>query len=134
AALARARAQVHLAHDGEAVRRDGHRSADIEPEATAALLAAFDMLDRPAEVGPILVQWPQRPLAPEPEIDALVLSAVATHWRLHHVDGLLDWILPEVSASVERLHRAHRKGRLHTAALRRRAADGLANAAAMLVE
>lgn len=133
-ALARARAAINLAHDGELVRRDGHRSPDIEPEATAVLLRAFDVLDRPNEVGPILVQWGERPSDADPETDAMVLTAIATHWRLHHVDGFLDWTMPQAAAAVERLDRAHRKGRLDTAGTRRRAASALENAGAMLAE
>ncbi len=132
--LARARAAIHLASDGEVVRRDGHRSPDIEPEATAILLRAFDQLDRPNEVGPILVEWTERPLDPTPEHDIMVLAATATHWRLHHIDGFLDWTMPQLAAAVERLDRAHRKGQLDTVATRRRATNALDDAAAMLAE
>lgn len=133
-ALARARAAINLAHDGALVRRDGHRSPDIEPEATAVLLRAFDVVDRPNEVGPILVEWSERSLAPDPETDAMVLTAVATHWRLHHIEGFLDWTMPQVAAAVERLDKAYRKGRLDTAGTRRRAASALEDAGAMLAE
>lgn len=133
-ALARARTAIHLASDGEVMRRDGHLSPGIEPEATAVLLRAFDVLDRPNEVGPILVDWAERPPAPEPETDAMVLATAATHWRLHHIDGFLDWTMPELAAAVERLDRAHRRGRLDDAATRHRASIALEDAGAMLAE
>ena len=133
-ALARARAAIHLSSDGERFRRDGHRSPDIEPEATAVLLRAFDVLDRPNDVGPVLVGWADHPLDPDPENDTMLLAATASHWRLHHIDGFLDWTMPQVAAAVERLDRAHRRGRLDTVALRRRAAAALDDAGAMLTE
>jgi len=48
----------------------------------------------------------------EPAVDALFLRVVARHWRLHRIDALLDWLLPEVAAAVERLDRADRRGQL----------------------
>lgn len=131
-AVERARAQIHLAYDGGAVRRDGHRMADLEPGATEVLLGAFDLLDRPADVGTVVARWTDRLVDPPPEVDALVLSVVARHWLLHRVDPLLDWMLPEVAAAVERIARADRKGRLSGTALRRRAVEGLAAASEML--
>ncbi len=131
-AVERARAQIHLAHDGEAVRRDGHRTPDLEPGATELLLGAFDLLDRPADVGTVVARWTDRLADPHPEIDALVLTVVSRHWLLHRVDALLDWMLPEVAAAVERIARADRRGRLDSTASRRRAAAGLAGAAEML--
>ncbi len=132
ASVTRAQTQVHLAHDGVAVRRDGHRSPDLEPGATEVLLGAFDVLDRPAEVGSVVARWTERLVDPAPEVDALFLTTVARHWRLHRVDALLDWMFPEVAAGVERLDRAHRRGRLSSVASRRRAARGLADAALLL--
>lgn len=131
-AVERSRAQLHLAHDGEAVRRDGHRMPDLDPGATEVLLGAFDLLDRPADVGTVVARWTDRLQDPTPEVDALVLTVVARHWLLHRVDPLLDWMLPEVAAAVERIDRADRKGRLAGTATRRRAVDGLAAAAEML--
>lgn len=131
-AVERARAQIHLAHDGEAVRRDGHRMGDLEPGATEVLLGAFDLLDRPAEVGTVVARWTERLVDPSPEVDALVLTVVARHWVLHRVDALLHWMLPEVAAAVERIDRADRRGRLSSTASRRRAVEGLAAAAEML--
>ncbi|QXC62872.1 hypothetical protein KSP35_08855 [Aquihabitans sp. G128] len=131
-ATERARAQIHLAHDGTAVRRDGHRMPDLEPGATEVLLGAFDLLDRPADVGTVVARWIERLVDPTPEVDALALAVIARHWRLHRIDALLDWMLPEVAAAVERLDRAHRKGHLTGTASRRRAADALASAATML--
>ena len=121
----RARAQIHLAHDGEAVRRDGHRSPDLDPGATEVILGAFDVLDRPAEVGVVVARWADRMTGAGPEVDAMVLTAVARHWLLHRVDEMLDWMLPEVAAAVERIDKADRRGRLRTVASRRRAAEGL---------
>lgn len=132
AAVERARAQLQLAHDGRAVRRDGHRSPDLEPGATELLLGALDVLDRPADVGAVVARWSDRLASPAPEVDALFLAVVARHWLLHRADALLDWMLPEVAAAVERLDRADRKGRLDGTALRRRAAAGLVAAATML--
>ena len=120
-----ARAHLHLAHDGEAVRRDGHRSADLDPGATEVILGAFDMLARPADVGVVVARWTDRLSGNDPEVDAMVLTAVSRHWLLHRVDDMLDWMLPEVAAAVERIDKADRRGRLGTVAARRRAADGL---------
>lgn len=130
-ALARARAEVHLAHDGEAVRRDGHRSPDLEPGATEVLLGAFDLLDLPGDVGSVVARWVPRLADPAPDIDAIFLRVVARHWSLHRADALLAWMLPEVAAAVERLDRAHRRGRLSPAG-QWRAADALRAAAAVL--
>lgn len=132
AAVHRAQAQIHLAHDGVCVRRDGHRMADIEPGATEVLLGAFDLLDRPADVGTVVARWTDRLADPSPEVDALVLTVVARHWLLHRVDALLDWMLPEVAAAVERLARAERRGLLANIASRRRAVEALSGAAEML--
>jgi len=132
AAVERARAQLQLAHDGRAVRRDGHRMPDLEPGATEVLLGAFDLLDRPADVGLVVARWSDRLVDPPPEIDALFLTAVSHHWLLHRMDAILEWMLPEVAAAVERLDRADRRGRLTGAAARRRASAGLAQAAEML--
>ena len=131
-ALARSRRSLVLSHDGAAVRRDGHRAPDLEPGATEVLLGAFDALDRPADVGTVIARWTDRLADPDPEVDALFLRTVSRHWLLHRIDALLDWMLPEVAAGVERLDRAHRKGRLDTAAARRRATAALAATATML--
>jgi hypothetical protein len=131
----RARARVQLAHDGEGVRRDGHRARTLDPGATELILGALDLLDRPADVGTVIARWPDLlGSEPGPDVDAMVLTAVARHWRTHRVDALLDWVLPEVAAAVERIDRAHRKGRLTSVAGRRRAASGLAAAAALLTD
>lgn len=132
AAVSRARAQLQLAHDGAAVRRDGHRAADLEPGATEVVLAALDLLDRPADVGSVVARWSDRLADPAPEIDALFLCVVSRHWLLHRDDALLEWMLPEVAAAVERLDRADRRRRLGGTATRRRAAAGLGGAATML--
>lgn len=133
AALARARAHVLLAHDGEAVRRDGHRSADLELGATEVILEALDLLDRPADVGVVVTRWPERLIgAAAPEADAVTLRAVSRHWLLHRIDELLDWMLPEVAAAVERLDRADRKGQVTDAVVRWRVAQALAQTARML--
>ncbi|MCU1496379.1 MAG: hypothetical protein JWM47_332, partial [Acidimicrobiales bacterium] len=121
-AVQRARAQIHLAHDGRAVRRDGHRMPDLEPGATEVLLGAFDLLDRPADVGSVVARWVDRLADPAIAVDALALTVITAHWRRHRIDALLDWMLPEVAAAVERLDRADRKGRLTSTASRRRAA------------
>lgn len=128
----RARAHIHLAHDGEAVRRDGDRSPDLEPGATEVILGAFDLLDRPADVGVVVARWPDRLVGNRPEIDAMLLTTVARHWLLHRVDEMLDWMLPEVAASVERLDKADRKGQIDTVATRRRAVEGLRLTSTML--
>jgi hypothetical protein len=125
AAFDHARAHVQLAHDGQAVRRDGHRSPDLELGATEVLLGAFDLLDRPADVGVVVARWIERLASASPETDALALAVVARHWLLHRVDELLDWLLPEVSAAVERLARAERRGQLADPVLRWRVADSL---------
>lgn len=131
-ALDRARRSLGLAHDGGAVRRDGHRSPDLEPGATETILGAFDLLGHPAEVGTVVARWTGRLADPAPETDALFLRAVSRHWLVHRVDALLDWMLPEIAAGVERLDRAHRRGRLGSAAAHRRAAAALASTATLL--
>lgn len=125
-AFEHARAHVQLAHDGQAVRRDGHRCPDLELGATEVLLGAFDLLDRPADVGVVVARWIDRLASASPETDALALAVVARHWLLHRVDELLDWLLPEVSAAVERLARAERRGQLTDPVLRWRVTDSLA--------
>lgn len=133
--VARARARLQLALDGEVVRRDGHRGRTLDPGATEVVLGALDVLDRPADVGGVLTTWPDvLGTDPGPEIDALVLTAVARHWRLHRVDEMLDWVLPEVAAAVERIDRSHRRGRLVTVAARRRATFGLRDVAVALAD
>jgi hypothetical protein len=128
----RARAQVQLAHDGTNVRRDGHRARSIEPGATEVILGAFDVLDRPAEVGSVVARWVDMLADASPEVDALFLTVVARHWLLHRADALLDWMLPEVAAAVERIDRANRRGRLDGPAATRRAATALTSTARML--
>jgi hypothetical protein len=132
ALVERARAQIQLAHDGGAVRRDGRRAPDLDSGATEVLLGAFDLLDRPAEVGLVLTRWIERLADATPEVDALFLEAVSTHWLLHRMDALLDWMLPEVAAAVERLDRAERRGRLAEPTARARAGAGLRGAARVL--
>ncbi|MGI8710412.1 MAG: hypothetical protein ACR2LA_05405 [Acidimicrobiales bacterium] len=132
AAVSRARAQVQLAHDGAFVRRDGSRAPDLEPGATEVLLGALDVLDRPSDVATVVARWPDRAGTPSLAVDALVLDVVARHWLLHRDDALLGWLLPEVSAGVERLDRAERRGRLTDPAERQRTAVALAATARML--
>lgn len=129
AAVDRARAHLHLAHDGSAVRRDGREAPALEPGATEVILAAFDQLDRPAEVGAVVARWQEVLAEASPEVDAMALEAIATHWLLHRDQALLDWMLPEVAAAVERLDRADRKGKLADDAVRERAGVALGRAA-----
>jgi len=124
AGLARASAHVQLAADGEVVRRDGHRSPAVDPGATEVILGAYDLLGRHAEVGAVLARWIDLLADASPPVDALFLTAISRHWLLHRADALLDWMLPEVAAAVERLDRAHRRGQLDGPD-RRRAADAL---------
>jgi len=132
AALERARAHILLAHDGEAVRRDGRAGADMELGATDVILEAFDLLDRPSEVGVVVARWLERLAVADPATDALALTAVSRHWLLHRIDELLDWLLPEVAAAVERLDRTERRRRITDPVLRWRIADALSDAARML--
>jgi hypothetical protein len=132
ALVERARASLQLAHDGTAVRRDGRRAPDLEPGATEVLLGALDLVDRPAEVGSVLARWTERLADATPAVDALFLTAVSTHWLLHRADALLDWMLPEVAAAVERLDRADRRGALADPVGRVRAVAALRGAATML--
>ena len=131
-ALAHARGHLNLAHDGEAVRRDGLGCADMELGATEVLLGTFDLLDRPADVGVVVARWVERLASASPEEDAVVLAVVARHWCVHRVDALLEWMLPEVSAAVERIDRAERRGGLADPVLRWRVAGCLAAAGHML--
>ncbi|WP_426572021.1 hypothetical protein [Aquihabitans sp. McL0605] len=131
-AIDRARTQVLLAHDGEAVHRDGGRAPDLDPGATEVILGALDLLDRPSDVGTVVARWTERLIDAEPGVDALVLATVARHWSLHRIDALLDWMLPEVAAAVERLDRADRRGRLTDPVTRGRAIRALAAAAELL--
>ncbi len=133
-AVERSRTQLPLAHDGEAVRRDGRREPDIDPGATEVILGALDALDRPADVGLVVARWQERLADATPEVDAVALTAISRHWLLHRIDALRDWMLPEVAAAVERLDRAHRKGRLSDPLSRRRAAAALRHGAWLLAE
>lgn len=128
-----ARAQIQLAHDGETVRRDGHRSRALEPGATESILGALDVLGRALDVAGVIARWPDVLGAdPGPDVDGVVLTVISRHWLLHRVDEMLDWVLPELAAAVERIDRAHRRGRVSTATSRRRIADGLRSAASAL--
>ncbi|MCB0977031.1 MAG: hypothetical protein KDB02_06190 [Acidimicrobiales bacterium] len=121
-----ARAHLQLAHDGEVVRRDGHRARTMEPGATELVLGALDVLDMPLEVAGVVARWPDvLGTDPAPEVDAVLLTVISRHWLLHRVEEMLDWVLPEFAAAVERIDRADRRGRIATAASRRRVTDGL---------
>lgn len=111
-AVERARTQVLLAHDGQAVRRDGAAEPDIDPGATEVILHAFDLLDKPADVVGVVARWQERLADAGPGFDSIALTMLASHWTLHRDDVLLDWMLPEMAAAVERLDRAARKGQL----------------------
>ncbi|MCU1371267.1 MAG: hypothetical protein JWO77_2461, partial [Ilumatobacteraceae bacterium] len=124
-AVERARTQVLLAHDGQAVRRDGAHEPDVDPGATEVILHAFDLLGKPADVMAVTARWQQRLADPTPQFDAVALSSIATHWLLHRDDALVDWMLPEVSAAVERIGRADRKHQLDDPVDRSRAAVAL---------
>ena len=124
-AFTRTRAQVQLAHDGTVVRRDGATSSELEAGATEVILGAFDLLDHPDDVATVVARWPERLGVPAPEVDALVLDVVARHWLLHRSQALLEWVLPEVSAAVERLDKADRRGRFTDPVGRWRAARAL---------
>ncbi len=132
AAFERARAHLRLAHDGRVVRRDGRSSPDLEPGATELILGALDVLDHPAEVGAVAARWPDRPLPADPSVDALVLTTVARHCTLHDDPALLDWVMPEVAAAVERLDRADRRGQLVEPLARRRAVRALESTGRLL--
>jgi len=131
-AFGRARAAVQLAHDGASVRRDGARSNDLDPGATEVILGALDVLDRPADVGSVVARWVDRLDDANPEVDALVLASVARHWRLHRIDALLDWILPEVAAAVERIDRSRRRGSAVAPLVAARTARALVDASDLL--
>jgi len=131
-AVERARAQIQLAHDGEVVRRDGQRCPSMEVGATDVLLGAFDLVDRPLEVGSVMARWPEKLISPPVETDIVVLGAVARHWSIHRVDAMLDLMLPHVAAAIERLDRAERQGAIIDPVLRWRAAQSLERAARML--
>lgn len=131
-ALTRARTQVLLAHDGEVVRRDGCRAPDLEPGATEVLLGALDVLDRPDDVTAVVARWLDRMVTRTPAVDAVVLEVVARHWLLHRNDALLDWMLPEVAAAVERMGRVERRGRVTDPVARRRIERALRSGARLL--
>lgn len=133
-AVERARTQVLLAHDGEAVRRDGADEPDVETGATEVILHAFDLLDKPHDVMNVVARWQEALADADPQFDAIALGLLSTHWLLHRDDVLLDWMLPEVAAAVERIDRAERKGRLTGPADRVRAAAALRATASMLAQ
>ncbi|HWJ96952.1 MAG TPA: hypothetical protein VNQ33_02265 [Acidimicrobiales bacterium] len=133
-AVERARTQVLLAHDGQAVRRDGAEEPDVEPGATDPILHAFDLLDKPDDVMNVVARWQERLADAPPGFDAIALGLLSTHWLLHRDDPLLDWMLPEVAAAVERLDRADRKGRLAYPADRARASAALRTASLVLAQ
>lgn len=123
-AFERAHGHVQLASDGVVVRRDGHRERALDPGATEVILGAFDLLARPADVGSVVARWGDELADATPQIDALFLTTISRHWLLHRADALLDWMLPEVAAAVERIDRAARRGRLDPID-HRRAAEAL---------
>lgn len=152
-AFARARSQVLLAHDGAVVRRDGRRSQPLVAGSTEVILAALDTLDRPGDVDAVVARWPDRlgvlqgegpagtphrgsftsgDTAPAPQVDALVLDALAWHWLRHRSQPVLDWVLPEVSGAIERIDRADRRRGLPDPVDRWRAARALDATAWML--
>lgn len=127
-----AQAHLHLAHDGEAMSRDGHAARSLEPGATEVLLGAFDLMGRHEDVGVALARWIERGIEPTPDRDAQFLTVAAGHWPLVRGDALLEELLPQVSASVERIGKADRKGRIGSIAVRRRCVDALVAAGQML--
>jgi hypothetical protein len=131
-AVERARTQVLLAHDGQAVRRDGAHEPDVDPGATGVILHAFDLLDKPNDVMNVVARWQEALADDDPPFDAIALGLLSTHWLLHRDDALLDWMLPELAAAVERLDRADRKGRLADPADRARSAVALRATAEVL--
>ena len=133
-AFERARAHIQLAHSGDAVRRDGHRSSDLELGATDVLLAAFDMVDRPAEVGTVVARWVDRLASFDVDGDVVLLAAVSRHWLIHRIDELLEWMLPGVAAAVERIARAQRKGQITDPTRAWRVAESLLSTGRMLAQ
>ncbi|MGI8754539.1 MAG: hypothetical protein ACR2MB_01510, partial [Acidimicrobiales bacterium] len=133
-AFAQARAQVLLAYDGQAVRRDGRRSPDREPGATEVLLGAIDVLDRPGDVAAVVTGWARRPGPPTLEDDILLLRVTAGHWLLHRGEPFLDAMLAHVAAAVARLDRSLRRGRVVEPSTCGRTKDALEITAWMLAE
>lgn len=133
-AVERARTQVLLAHDGQAVRRDGAHEPTVQPGATDPILHAFDLLDKPNDVMNVVARWQEDLAEATPAFDAVALGLLSTHWLLHRDDALLDWMLPELAAAVERLDRADRKGRLTDPADRTRAAAAVRAASQVLAD
>jgi hypothetical protein len=131
-AFERSRAQVLLADDGTVVRRDGAASPPLDPGATEVILGALDALDRPADVGAVIAPWASEVVTPSPGLDVTRLAAVARHVRWHGDEVLLEWMLPQVAAAVERLDRSDRKGQVTEPDLRLRAVDALADTALVL--
>lgn len=127
-----AQAQVHLAHDGERVSRDGRSANHLEPEATDLLLSAFGLLGHHDDVGAALARWIERGVEPTPDGDARFLVVAAQHWTLVRGEALLQELLPHISASVERIGKADRKGRISNVAVRRRCVEALVAAGTML--
>lgn len=130
-AFDRAVRQLGLAHDGSGVHRDGVDAPVIDAGATETILTALDMLDRPNDVGPMVVGWADLVFGADTDSDVTFLATVAWHQRLHRVPGVLEWVMADVAAAVERIDRADRKGRL-TPAQRARAARALGSTAEML--
>lgn len=131
-AVRTAQAQIHLAHDGERVSRDGRSANHLEPEATGLLLGALGLLGRQDDIGVALARWVERGGEPTLDDDARFLAVASQHWTMVRGEALLQDLLPHVSASVERIGKADRKGRIANVAMRRRCVEGLAAAGAML--
>jgi hypothetical protein len=80
----------------------------------------------------VVARWQERLADAGPGFDTIALTMLASHWQLHRDDVLLDWMLPEMAAAVERLDRATRKGRLGDPGDRRRARAAVEAAADVL--
>jgi hypothetical protein len=102
-----------------------HRPARAGDGSTPVLLRAMGRLGLHDEVARLLLEWSEPDAIDRPTDDQL-LAVAADHWRLSRDVDTIEEALPELAASLERLGRDERRGRLTDEAVRRSARTGVA--------
>jgi len=91
---------------------------------TPVLLRAMGRLGLHDEVARLLLGWAEPETADRPT-DGALLAVAADHWRLSRDVRTVEEVLPELAASLERIGRDERRGRLTDDAARRCARVGV---------